>query len=101
MYPRDLLDASSLDMTFKYHVKGEKFGCLRTDVLRMFTFPEELAGFVPESLVWRAIARAGYLTRFVNHVFRWYPDSNDALTRTGRDGQGQTQKGRKSSREKV
>ncbi|MDS1140699.1 glycosyltransferase family A protein [Pusillimonas sp. SM2304] len=87
MYPRDLLDATSLDMTFKYHVKGEKFGCLRTDVLLKFPFPEEIAGFVPESLVWRAIARAGYLTRFVNQVFRVYHHNSDSLSNQGRDGQ--------------
>jgi len=86
-YPSDVLDASSLDMTFKYHVKGEKFGCMRTDVLRKFPFPEEIEGFVPESLVWRAIARAGYLTRFVNKPFRVYHDSSDSLSRQGREGQ--------------
>ncbi|NYT35671.1 glycosyltransferase family 2 protein [Allopusillimonas soli] len=87
MFPADVFDATSLDMTFKYHVRGEKFGCLRTDVLRRFPFPEEIAGFVPESLVWRAIARAGYLTRFVNQVFRVYYDSADSISRQGRDGQ--------------
>ncbi|MBB5215101.1 glycosyltransferase family 2 protein [Parapusillimonas granuli] len=87
MYPRDVFDATALDMTFKYHVKGEKFGCLRTDVLLQFPFPEEIAGFVPESLVWRAIARAGYLTRFVNQVFRVYHDSSDSLSRQGAESQ--------------
>lgn len=87
MYPRDIFDATSLDMTFKYHVKGEKFGCLRTDVLLQFPFPEEVAGFVPESLVWRSIARAGYLTRFVNQVFRVYHDSTDSLSRQGKESQ--------------
>ncbi|HEY9572879.1 MAG TPA: glycosyltransferase family A protein [Pusillimonas sp.] len=87
MYPSDVFDATSLDMTFKYHVKGEKFGCLRTDVLLQFPFPEEVAGFVPESLVWRAIARAGYLTRFVNQVFRVYHDSTDSLSAQGKDSQ--------------
>jgi glycosyltransferase involved in cell wall biosynthesis len=87
MFPRDVFDASSLDMTFKYHVRGEKFGCLRTDVLRQFPFPEDIAGFVPESLVWRAIARAGYLTRFVNQVFRVYHDSSDSLSRQGKENQ--------------
>src|SRR5690625_6382662 len=50
---------------------GEKFGCLDRRVLLQFPFPE-YAGFVPESLVWRAIARAGYKQRFVNQVFRGY-----------------------------
>lgn len=87
MYPRDVFDATALDMTFKYHVKGEKFGCLRTDVLLQFPFPEEIAGFVPESLVWRAIARAGYLTRFVNQVFRVYHDSADSLSSQAKESQ--------------
>lgn len=87
MFPRDIFDATALDMTFKYHVKGEKFGCLRTDVLLQFPFPEEIAGFVPESLVWRAIARAGYLTRFVNQVFRVYHDSPDSLSNQGKESQ--------------
>jgi Glycosyltransferases involved in cell wall biogenesis len=86
-YPQDVFDASALDMTFKYHIAGEKFGCMRTDVLLKFPFPEEIAGFVPESLVWRAIARAGYLTRFVNQVFRIYYDTDDSLSRQGREGQ--------------
>ena len=84
MYPLDVMDVSSLDMTFRYHVRGEKFGCLRTDVLRQFPFPEDIPGFVPESLVWRAIARAGYLTRFVNQVFRVYHDEAGSLSSEGR-----------------
>jgi len=87
MFPDDIFDATALDMTFKYHVKGEKFGCMRTEVLRQFPFPEEVEGFVPESLVWRAIARAGYLTRFVNQVFRVYHDSADSLSSQGRESQ--------------
>ena len=85
-YPREVQDMSSLDMTFRCNVRGEKFGCLSTKVLRQFPFPEEFPGFVPESLVWRAIARAGYLTRFVNKVFRVYYDSPDALSHQGAQG---------------
>jgi hypothetical protein len=60
---------------------------MRTDVLRQFPFPEDIAGFVPESLVWSAIARAGYLTRFVNQVFRVYYDSTDSLSVQGKTSQ--------------
>lgn len=87
MFPYDLVDATALDMSFKYHVRGEKFGCMRTEVLRKFPFPEDVEGFVPESLVWRAMARAGYLTRFVNQVFRVYHDSDDSLSMQGRASQ--------------
>jgi glycosyltransferase involved in cell wall biosynthesis len=85
-YPYDICDATVLDMSFRYHVGGEKFGCMRTDVLRRFPFPEDIPGFVPESLVWRRIARAGYLSRYVNEVFRTYYDSADSVSAQGRDG---------------
>lgn len=83
MFPKDEMDATAIDMSFKYRVGGEKFGCMSTAVLRRFPFPEEIPGFVPESLVWRAMARAGYLTRFVNQVFRVYHDSGDSLSAQG------------------
>src|SRR5690606_27912823 len=92
MFPADVFDTTAIDMSFKHHVKGEKFGCMRTDVLRRFPFPEDVPGFVPESLVWRAMARAGYLTRFVNQVFRVYHESGgssgDTLTRHSRETGG-------------
>ena len=82
-YPRDVFDASPLEMTYRWRVRGEKFGFQRTDVLRRFPYPEDVQGFVPESLVWSAISRAGYLTRFVNEVLRIYHDSGDSLSRQG------------------
>lgn len=86
---RDEVDMSSIDMYFKHHPRGEKFGCLNTEILRCFPFPEEYEGFVPESIVWREIARAGYLTRFVNDVYRVYYDSGDSLSRQGADNASQ------------
>lgn len=82
-YPRDVMALSAVDMYFKYKVRGEKFGCLNTAVLKQFPFPENIPGFVPESLVWRRIARAGYNTLFINHVYRTYYDSADSLSQEG------------------
>ncbi len=82
-YPRDVMAIPAIDMYFKYKVRGEKFGCLNTAVLRKYPFPEDIAGFVPESLVWRRIARDGYKTLFINQVYRTYFDSQDSLSREG------------------
>src|SRR5690625_2317928 len=79
LFPHDRLDATTLDIYFKYRVRGEKFGCLARDVLLQFPFPQ-YSGFVPESLVWRAIARAGYKQRCVNEVFRVYYPGQDSLS---------------------
>lgn len=80
-YPRDVFDSTPLEVHYKYRIKGEKFGFQRTEVLRRFPFPEDIPGFVPESLVWSAIARKGYLTRFVNEPLRVYHDTADSLSR--------------------
>lgn len=89
MYPYDQFDANPLDLQFKLNVKGEKFGCLSTAVMQRFPFPEHIVGFVPESLVWRRLARAGYKTRFVNQVYRVYYDSSDSLSHQGRNHSAQ------------
>ena len=79
-YPQDVFDSTAVDVYFRYRIKGEKFGCMRTDILRTYPFPEDVAGFVPESLVWWAIARAGYLSRFINRVVRTYHDTPGGLS---------------------
>ena len=79
-YPHDVMDCTATDMYFLHRVAGEKFGCQRTDVLRQFPYPEDIPGFVPESMVWWAIARAGYLNRFVNQVVRTYHHSAGSLS---------------------
>lgn len=65
-FPQDILDSDSLELQFRYGVAGDKSGFQRTDILRRHPFPE-LHGltFVPEGVVWFAIARS-YKTRFVN-----------------------------------
>ncbi|WP_156929866.1 glycosyltransferase family 2 protein [Brackiella oedipodis] len=88
-YPQNRQDMTSLEMYFRYHPAGEKFGCLNAAVLRKFPYPN-IDGFVPESLIWRKIARHGFKTRFVNVVYRIYHEtqaqdtSHDSLSQAGK-----------------
>ena len=68
-----MIDSDSLEMHFRYRVRGEKWGFQRTEVLRRHAMPEidGYAAYMPESLVWRAVARR-YRTRYVNEVLRTY-----------------------------
>jgi len=71
-FPGDVLDSDSIELFFKYNVKGEKWGFHRTDVLKQFPFPTvRNAKFVSEGVVWFAISRR-FKTRFVNEVLRIY-----------------------------
>ena len=69
-FPRDPTDSNSLEILFRYKVRGEKWGFQRTDVMRAHPFPE-IEDSIPEGIVWRAIARR-YKTRYVNEVLRVY-----------------------------
>ncbi|AKQ54275.1 glycosyl transferase family protein [Bordetella hinzii] len=90
-FPADVFDSNAVDMYFRQRIQGEKFGCMRADVLRRFPFPQEVPGFVPESLVWWAIARQGYRSRFINRVVRIYHDSADGLSQSAVSLRGNAQ----------
>ena len=87
-YPKDILDSDSIELSYKYKVKGEKFGFQRTDILKQFPFPVDPEHkFVSESVVWMAISRR-YKTRFVNETLRtyWIDDgASDHLTTLRRE----------------
>ena len=82
-YPRDVIDATSLSIRFRYKVKGDKFGFQRLDVLRAVPIPEipGYTGEIPARIVWRAIGRR-YETRYVNERLRVYwQDQGPGLSR--------------------
>mgnify|MGYP000318435424 CR=1 FL=1 len=72
LYPSDIFDSDSSEIKHRYKVEGEKWGFIRTDILRQFPYPEPPGvTYVPESVVWIPIA-ARYKTRFVNEPLRIY-----------------------------
>ena len=80
-YPADIFDSTPAEMTYRYGIKGEKWGFHRTDVIRAFPFPE-LAGFkfFAESIIWNSIGRK-FKTRYINKPVRIYnQDAGDQIT---------------------
>lgn len=72
-FPSAVLDSTPLEITYRHSVRGEKWGCIRTDLLRQHLHPvaEGYVGSMPSSLVWNAIGRT-HRTRYVNetlHIF--------------------------------
>ena len=83
-FPNDVMDSDSVELFYRFKVKGDKWGFQRIDVLREFPFPS-IPGtkFLPEGIVWNAIAKS-YKTRFVNEgllvVGTKYPGHDQRLT---------------------
>jgi glycosyltransferase involved in cell wall biosynthesis len=71
-FPRSPMVSQNLELAYVHRVRGEKWGCVRTDVLRENPFPVgEALPFVAESYVWFAIARR-YKALCVNEALRYY-----------------------------
>lgn len=82
-FPSSPFDTDALSLNYKHRLPGERWGFHRTEVLREFPFPEDNqhVRFVPENIVWDAIARK-YKIRCINRVLRiYYQDSGNQVTR--------------------
>ncbi len=72
LFPQSPLDCTSAELEYVYKVRGEKWGFLRADVLRLFPYPEGVPGnFIPESYIWCQVAKR-FRTRHVNERLRVY-----------------------------
>jgi glycosyltransferase involved in cell wall biosynthesis len=72
LFPRDIFDSTSAEIFHRYHVHGEKWCCIRTEVMREFPFTEKVTkSYVTENFVWRPMGQK-YLTRYINEVVRVY-----------------------------
>jgi glycosyltransferase involved in cell wall biosynthesis len=70
------LDATSIELRYKYHIVGDMAEVFRTEVLREFAFPDiEGERFCPEALVWNRIAMK-YRLRYFKKVI-YYRDYID------------------------
>jgi glycosyltransferase involved in cell wall biosynthesis len=71
-FPTNPTDSNSLEIRYRFRVRGEKWGFQRTDILReVLAEVGPLPGFVPEGIVWDRIARR-FQTRYVNEPLRVY-----------------------------
>ena len=78
-YPENVMISDHCEMHHRYSVKGEKWGMQRTDILRKFRFTGEYFnnGYIPENVLWSAIANAGYKIVFINEALRTYHNEGE------------------------
>lgn len=80
-YPSNLLISNNLELYFKYKIDGEKWGCIRTDVLKKRPFKEVKGAFLSENYIWFYIARQ-YKVLCVNEGLRhYYTDDEMCLSK--------------------
>lgn len=55
-YPQDGLVSDNIELAYKYHIRGEHWGTIRTDILKEIPFPTIKGHFYNESYLWFSIA---------------------------------------------
>lgn len=80
-YPKDRMVSNDLEMTFKFKVNGEKWGMIRTDIMREFKDVEVKGHFLSESTVWFRIAKKYQKKLFLNQCLRVYEVHGDSVTK--------------------
>lgn len=77
------LDTNALDLRYIHKKRGETWGFHRTEVLKKYPFPQDPSvRFVPENIVWDAIA-VDYQIRCINEPLRiFYQDSGNQITKS-------------------
>lgn len=69
-FPESPWISDIFDINFNYKIKGEKWGFIKTDIMKEFPFPEE-EKFVYESYIWYKMY-AKYPAIFINDTLRIY-----------------------------
>lgn len=74
-YPENVFISNGLEMNFKFKLKGERAGCMRTEILRQNLLPEPHdVNFIFESTMWFKIDR-NYKTICINEIFKYYTEN--------------------------
>lgn len=77
-YPYDGLVSDNIELAYKYNIRGEHWGIVRTDLLRKNKFPDGKGHFWSEGRIWFSFALQGYKVVCFNECLRaryYEPDS--------------------------
>jgi len=83
-FPKDGLISNNLELEFKYKVVGEKWGCMRIDLLCAYKFPEiKGQGYYAENYIWFSIAKK-YNVLCFNKILRIYYTNGNSITNSSK-----------------
>ena len=79
-YPENGLVSDNIELQYRYHIQGEHWGILRTDLLRENLFPTGKGHYWPENRLWFTFAIRGYKVMCYNDYLRAYYYEPSSLT---------------------
>lgn len=80
-FPKDGMITNNLDLLYKHKIGGEKWGCVRMDLLKSRPFPIVKNTYYPESYLWLHFAKK-YKVICFNKALRRYYTTYTGITQT-------------------
>ncbi len=71
-FPVDGMLSTNIDLEFRYKIRGEKWGCVRTDLLKTRPFPIIKGSHFPESWLWYHFSKRYKAICFNKPLRRYY-----------------------------
>lgn len=70
-FPESPYISNYFDVVYRKKIKGEKWGFIRTDIMKEFRLPDNVDIYISEGLIWAGIG-SKYKTIYINEVLRIY-----------------------------
>lgn len=83
-YPQDGLKSNNIELLYRYHIHGEHWGIVRTDLLKKYKFPVGKGPYWAENRLWFTLAKHGYKVLCFNDCLRAYFYEQESLTHNHR-----------------
>ncbi len=90
-FPADGLITNNVELEFGYKIKGEKWGCIRTDILKSRPFPIIKGSHFPESYLWYQFSRKYKVICFNKPLRRYYTTDTGIMQTTKRNKSSKAQ----------
>src|ERR1039457_6642766 len=71
-FPQNRMVTNNLELGYKYKITGEKWGCVRVDLLKLRPFPVVKKGYYPESYLWLHFAKNYQVICFNKPLRRYF-----------------------------
>lgn len=79
-YPQNGLESNNIELLYRYHIRGEHWGIVRTDLLKRNKFPVGKGPYWAENRLWFTLAKNGYKVVCFNDCLRAYFYEQESLT---------------------
>lgn len=80
-FPNDGMITNNIELDFKYKIKGDKWGCIRLDLIKNKPFPSIKGKYYPENYLWYDLAKKYKVICFNKALYRYYT-THTGITQT-------------------